>query len=94
MKIKITDNAKSFIEKLLEENEPYQLRLYPVPGCCSPSFQLTLGRVKDTDTVENSNGINIAVDSKVESTEMLTIETKKGVQGTELVLSGIKTCGH
>jgi len=93
--MKITNEAKEFIEQILIENEPYQLRLHTVPGgCCKPSYGLSLGRAKETDFLESSNGVNIAVDSEVGSTETLTIDIKTGEAGNELILNDQSSCRH
>ena len=38
----ITDEAKNYIQSILEEQQTENLRLYAVAGCCGPQIGLSL----------------------------------------------------
>jgi Fe-S cluster assembly iron-binding protein IscA len=90
--MKITDRAKQLLENVLSENGAEGIRLYSVTGCCGPQFALSLDAPLETDTVKNINGIKVAIDSQIATTEDLTIDKEESEDGAGLVLLGASSC--
>lgn len=90
--MKITDGAKVFLENVLSENGAEGIRLYSVAGCCGPQFALSLDAPLENDKVETINGIKVAFDSQITTTEELTLEKEENQNGEGLVLLGTSSC--
>jgi iron-sulfur cluster assembly protein len=91
--LKITDGAKQLLENFLTEKGVEGIRLTTKEGCCGPEFTLTLGAPQETDKIETINGIKVAFDSQVTSTEELTIDKEEKQGGhARLVLIGASSC--
>lgn len=89
--MKITDGAKQTLEKVLSENDAEGILLYTVPGCCGSQFAISLDPAQESDKVEFINGIKVAIDSQVASTEELTLDKEEN-QEEGLVLIGASSC--
>ncbi|MEK4884811.1 adhesin [Bacillus sp. FSL W8-0223] len=62
----ITEEAKSFITQVMEENGVHTLRFaFEGAGCCGPNYSLTLAKGEENDITEIVNGIEVAMDPKV-----------------------------
>lgn len=92
VKMKITDGAKQELENVLSENGAEGIRLYSVSGCCGPQFALSLDAPQESDTVEVINGIKVAIDSQITTTEELTLDKEESQEGSGLVLIGASSC--
>lgn len=90
--MKITDEAKQLLEHILSENGAEGIRLYSVAGCCGPQMALSLDAPHETDNVQNINGIKVAVDSQIASTEEFTLDKEESQDGAGLVLIGGNSC--
>ena len=90
--MKITDAAKHLLENVLTENGAEGIRLYSVAGCCGPQFALSLDAPLETDIIETINGIKVAIDSQVATTEELTLDKEENQNGGGLVLVGASGC--
>lgn len=90
--MKITDSAKQMLEKVLSENDAEGIRLYTVPGCCGPQFAISLDAAQESDKIELINGIKVAIDSQVASTDELTLDKEENQEGAGLVLIGGSSC--
>lgn len=86
--MKITDGAKELLEEVLKENRAEGIRLYYTEGCCGPQFALSLDAPEEGDSVQNVNGIKVAMDFQIEDNDELTLEIEEGENGTGLVLLG------
>ncbi|MBT2581605.1 adhesin [Planococcus sp. ISL-109] len=88
----ITEEAKSYIQSILEEKQTENLRLYAVAGCCGPQIGLSLDAPEQTDELVDVNGIRIAIapDAK-QLADTLTLDfDTQGEQGG-LVMVGAPT---
>ncbi|NCT39566.1 adhesin [Bacillus sp. EB93] len=90
--MKITDSAKQLLENVLNENGAEGIRLYSVAGCCGPQMALSLDAPQETDVIQNINGIKVAVDSQIASTEEFTLDKEENQDGVGLVLLGGSSC--
>ncbi|MDM5214016.1 adhesin [Peribacillus sp. NJ4] len=90
--MKITDGAKQLLENFLIENGAEGIRLYSVAGCCGPQMALSLDAPQESDIIENINGIKVALDSQITSTEELTLDKEENQDGAGLVLVGGNSC--
>jgi Fe-S cluster assembly iron-binding protein IscA len=86
--MKITDGAKQLLENFLSKKRAEGIRLTTKEGCCGPEFTITLGAPQETDTIETINGIKVAIDSEITSTEELTLDQEE----KRLVLIGASSC--
>jgi len=74
----ITNEAKQYIQSILEEQKAEGLRLYAVAGCCGPQIGLSLDAPEASDEVSDVNGIRMAIaaDAK-EAADTLTWTLKQ-----------------
>lgn len=90
----ITDQAKTYIQKFMEEAGVDTLRfVYEGAGCCSPKWGIALAEAEEGDILDTVNGINVAIDKNVqEIVEQITLgyEEQDGEGG--LVISGYDSC--
>lgn len=86
--MKITDKAKEMLQNTLNSNGAEGIRLSAVAGCCGPQFALSLDAPKDSDILETINGIKVAIDSQISSTDELTLDLEENQDGSGLVLLG------
>ncbi|TQR21759.1 adhesin [Psychrobacillus vulpis] len=84
----ITDGAKKLLENVLREKGSEGIRLFTNAGCCGPQFALSLDAPLESDTIQTINGIKLAIDSQVNTTEGLTLDIEENEVGTGLVLIG------
>lgn len=90
--MKITDGAKQLLENFLSENGAEGIRLSSVAGCCGPQMTLSLDAPKESDMIQNINGIKVAIDSQITSIEELTLDKEENQDGAGLVLLGGSSC--
>ncbi|MBT2603687.1 adhesin [Bacillus sp. ISL-53] len=90
--MKITDAAKQLLENVLNENGAEGIRLTSVAGCCGPQMALSLDAPQEKDTIQTINGIKVAVDSQIASTEEFTLDKEENQDGVGLVLLGGSSC--
>lgn len=58
----ITNEAKQYIQSLLEEQQAKGLRVYAVEGgCCGPQIGLSLDMPEESDTISVINEISVAI---------------------------------
>ena len=84
----ITDGAKKLLENVITEKGVEGIRLFTNAGCCGPQFALSLDSPQESDTIQMINGIKLAIDSQVTSTEGLTLDMEENNEGAGLVLIG------
>ncbi|CAH0143525.1 adhesin [Peribacillus sp. Bi134] len=90
--MKITDGAKQLLENFLNENGAEGIRLSSVAGCCGPQMTLSLDAPQKTDIIQTINGIRVAIDSQITSTEEFTLDKEENQEGAGLVLLGGSNC--
>ncbi len=62
IKMNITNEAKQYIQAMLEEQQAKGLRVYAVEGgCCGPQIALSLDSPEESDTVSVINEIPVAI---------------------------------
>lgn len=90
----ITDQAKSYIEKMMKENGETNLRFtFEGAGCCGPNFGLTLSEKQDDDKVEIINGINVSIDNRViDATQQITLDFEGTEEDGGLILQNNNSC--
>ena len=87
--MKITDQAKEYIQQAMQENNISTLRFYGIAGCCGVNLGVALQEPEENDLVEEVNGLNIAIqpDVKDQLTNVtLAVEEENGEKG--LVMNG------
>ena len=90
----ITNQAKSYIEKMMKENGETNLRFtFEGAGCCGPNFGLTLSEKQDDDKVEIINGINVSIDNRViDATQQITLDFEGTEEDGGLILQNNNSC--
>ena len=91
----ITDQAKAYIEKYMEESGVNTLRfVFEGAGCCSPKWGIALAEAEEGDIQETINGINVAIDKNVlEIVQQIALDFEENEEGEGgLVISGYDSC--
>ncbi|KYD32547.1 adhesin [Parageobacillus toebii] len=90
----ITEKAKTFITKVMEENEADTLRFtFEGAGCCGPQLGLSLDNPQTTDRLKNINGIQVAINEQMASIiEGVTFDAEETGEGVQFVLLGLNQC--
>jgi len=90
----ITDRAKQKLEAIFQEKGVNGIRFYSNgSGCCGPQVGLSLDEPKDTDTIQEINGVKVALDQDVkDSVEELTLDNDETPDGSKFVLLGMDQC--
>ncbi|KAA0956153.1 adhesin [Planococcus kocurii] len=85
----ITNEAKQYIQSILEEQKAEGMRIHAVAGCCGPQIGLSLDAPEATDEVLDINGIRmaIAVEAK-DASDSLTLDFEKQGEQSGLVMVG------
>ena len=85
----ITNEAKQYIQSILEEQKAEGMRIHAVAGCCGPQIGLSLDAPEATDEVMDINGIRMAIaaDAK-EATNNLTLDFDTQGEQSGLVMIG------
>lgn len=65
--MKISSEGKNYLNQVLEDADVKTLRFFGVQGCCGMNLSVALDAAQETDTVQTIEGINIAIDSSIES---------------------------
>ena len=79
--MKITDGAKQLLENFLTEKGAEGIRISSVAGGLRVTICDNLVPPKESDKIETINGIQVAFDSQVTSTEELTLDIEEGNTG-------------
>ncbi|MBT2255948.1 adhesin [Priestia megaterium] len=87
----ITDGAKKMLKDVFAEQGAKSIRFYSEgAGCCGPQVGLSLDEPTENDTVQEINGIQVAIENTVLSTTQgLTLDVQEGPQGAGFVLVGM-----
>lgn len=90
----ISDGAKQQLETIFKEKGVNGIRFYSNgAGCCGPQIGLSLDEPKDTDDVQEINGVRVAFDRDVkESVETVTLDNDETPNGSRFVLLGMDQC--
>lgn len=87
--MKMSPEGKQFVEQVLAQAEGATLRFYGVAGCCGMNLSAEIAQVKEEDTVQTVEGIDIAVDPQIkEQLTNVTIHAEEENGQLGLVLLG------
>jgi len=86
----ITNEAKQYIQAMLEEQQAKGLRVYAVEGgCCGPQIGLSLEIQEESDTVSVINEISVAIAPQAkELISDLTLDFESKGEQSGLVMIG------
>lgn len=85
----ITNEAKQYIESILEEQNAESLRIYAVAGCCGPQIGLSLDAPEAADEMTDVNGIRMAIAPEArDAAESLTLDFEEQGEQSGLVMIG------
>lgn len=86
----ITNEAKQYIQSILEEQKAEGMRIHAVAGCCGPQIGLSLDAPEASDEVTNVNGIRMAVAPEAKDlADSLTLDFEKQGEQSGLVMVGV-----
>ncbi|TWT27297.1 adhesin [Planomicrobium sp. CPCC 101110] len=89
----IADEAKQYIQSILDEQKAEGLRIYAVAGCCGPQIGLSLDAPEAADEVTDVNGIRLAISSDAkEAASSLTLDFDAQGEQPGLVMVGAPNC--
>lgn len=90
IKMNITNEAKQYIQAMLEEQQAKGLRVYAVEGgCCGPQIGLSLDMPEESDTVSIINEISVAIAPQAkEIISDLTLDFESKGEQSGLVMIG------
>ncbi|WP_077325024.1 adhesin [Virgibacillus siamensis] len=90
----ITDGAKQKLEIIFQEQGAKGIRFYSNgAGCCGPQVGLSLEEPKDTDVIQDINGVQVALEKDIkDSVEELTLDNDETPEGPRFVLLGMDQC--
>lgn len=87
--MKISDQAKEYIEQAMQENNISTLRFFGIPGCCGVNLGISLQEAEENDVVEQVNGIQVAIQPDVkDQVDAITLELEEANGEMGLVLNG------
>jgi len=92
--LNITDGAKQKLEVIFQEQGAKGIRFYSSgAGCCGPQVGLSLEEPKDTDVIQDINGVQVALEQDIkDSVGELTLDNDKTPEGSRFVLLGMDQC--
>ena len=85
----ITEQAKEYIQQVMQEKQISTLRFFGIQGCCGVNLGVALQEAEENDVLEQINGSTIAIQVEVkEQLNNITIdvEDENGEKG--IVLNG------
>ncbi len=85
----ITEQAKEYIQQVMQEKQISTLRFFGIQGCCGVNLGVALQEAEENDVLEQINGLTIAIQVEVkEQLNNITIdvEDENGEKG--IVLNG------
>ncbi|PYZ98926.1 adhesin [Alteribacter lacisalsi] len=90
----ITDEARAFLEEMLEETQVDAVRFFFAGmGCGSPQLGVRLEDAQDRDEVMEINGIRVAVDPVIqEQTESISLDVEIREGQRSIVMHGLDSC--
>ncbi|WP_112180246.1 MULTISPECIES: adhesin [Paraliobacillus] len=90
----ITEKAKTKLQNIFTEKGVDSIRFYAMEaGCCGPQLGISLDPVQATDTIEEIDGIKVAIDQDVkDAVAGLTLDDEETADGTQFVLLGMDQC--
>lgn len=93
-KVNITDGAKQKLNVIFQEKGAKGIRFYATgSGCCGPQVGLSLDDPRNTDIIQNVNGIKVAIDQEIkDSVGELTLDNDETSEGDRFVLLGMNQC--
>lgn len=87
--MKITDQAKDYIQQAMQENNVSTLRFYGIQGCCGVNLGVSLQEAEENDVIEQVNGVQVAIQPDVkDQLDGVTLEVEEDNGDIGLVLNG------
>lgn len=87
--MKITDQAKEYIQQAMQENNKSTLRFFGIPGCCGVNLGVSLQEAEENDVIEQINGVHVAIHPDVkDQLDGVTLEVEDDNGEIGLVLNG------
>jgi len=87
--MKISNQAKEYIEQAMQENNISTLRFFGIPGCCGVNLGISLQEAEENDVVEQVNGIQVAIQPDVkDQVDAISLEVEEVNGEVGLVLNG------
>ncbi|MFJ7677103.1 iron-sulfur cluster biosynthesis family protein [Peribacillus sp. NPDC097198] len=87
--MKMTNQAKEYLQEAMKANDVSTLRFYGIAGCCGMNLGVALQEAETNDMVVEVNGVNIAIQPEMKeqlSDVTIDVEEKNGEMG--IVLTG------
>lgn len=85
----ISEKAKNYLLQAMKENNASTLRFYGIAGCCGVNLGAGLQAAEENDSVEQVNGIQVAIHPDVKNLladVTVDVEVENGEMG--IVLHG------
>ncbi|MFO1445010.1 Fe-S cluster assembly protein HesB [Bacillus sp. Bva_UNVM-123] len=85
----ISDQAKSYIQQAMKDNNVSTLRFYGIAGCCGVNLGVALQEAEENDSIKQINGLQIAIHPDVKNQLLgvtVNVEEENGELG--IVLDG------
>ena len=87
--MKITEQATTFIQEAMKENNADTIRFYGVSGCCGLNLAVALQPAEENDIIETINSVQVAIQPEmVEQLKDVTINAEENNGELGLVLEG------
>jgi len=93
--MKMSPEGKNYLEQVLADSEVKTLRFFGIPGCCGVNLGVGLEAPTNEDTVENIEGIEVAIHPDIApqlTAVTIHAEEESGELGLVLVGYSPKTC--
>ncbi|MFB6468646.1 iron-sulfur cluster biosynthesis family protein [Cytobacillus sp. Hz8] len=87
--MKITEQAKGYIQQTMKDNNVNTLRFYGIAGCCGVNLGVGLQEAEEHDVIEQINGVQIAIHPDVKdqlNNVTIDVEEQDGEMG--IILDG------
>lgn len=87
--MKITEQAKGYIQQAMKDNNVNTLRFYGIAGCCGVNLGVGLQEAEENDVIEQINGVQVAIHPDVKdqlNNVTIDVEEQDGEMG--IVLDG------
>lgn len=93
--MKISDQAKEYIQQAMQENNVTTLRFFGIPGCCGVNLGVSLQEAEKNDVIEQVNEIKVAIQPDVKEQlngVSLEVEEDSGEMGLVLIGYNNSSC--
>jgi iron-sulfur cluster assembly protein len=87
--VNITEQAKEYIQQVMQEKQISTLRFFGIQGCCGVNLGVALQEAEENDVLEQINGLTIAIQVDLKehlNNVTIDVEAENGEKG--IVLNG------